>query len=351
VRWWLDYAKHCWVVPGTYCEVQDEPLLSNMITACTHKGIALRPTRNLQGSVKFYCLNTGRILKWCSFTKMPMPTRRIKRVDTIRARENQGREFQFVNRNKEPLGWTDEVPEDGPKFQGLLEDKEEAAVYPDISVEHPGVTLEDEVNNIAGMVNDNEPDFCNLAAISLDNVGINPQARLQTMQNIPGGNEPTPQEAGPALIDANNDKIVYKVTFDLPNAGLVLPEGVAAIPLGKGDIPVPPPVPDKPIEMRRYPTQSRRSAVVHQPYGQYAPRRTFLQLGEARAHGSVLEASRLVWMSKEERLLATTMSNTIESDTIDDVEHKVDSQLTMMSEDEVKVWGYIMTQYSLKVGL
>jgi hypothetical protein len=56
-------------------------------------------------------------------------------------------------------------------------------------------------------------------------------------------------------------------------------------------------------------------------------------------------------MSKEERLLATTTSNAIELDMINDVEHKVDPQLTTMSEDEVKVWGYIMTQYSLKAGL
>jgi hypothetical protein len=128
VRWWLDYAKHCWVMPRTYCEVHDEPVLSNTMTACTHKGIALEPTGNLQGSVKFYCLNTGRVLKWRSFTKMPMPTCVIKHVDTIRAWEKQGQEFQFVNWNKEPFGWTDEVQEDDPEFQGLLEDKEEAAV-------------------------------------------------------------------------------------------------------------------------------------------------------------------------------------------------------------------------------
>ena len=70
--------------------------------------------RDLQGSVKFYCLNTGCILKWHSFNKMPMSTRMIKCVDTIGAWEKQGGEFRFVNRNKEPFGWTDEVPEDNP---------------------------------------------------------------------------------------------------------------------------------------------------------------------------------------------------------------------------------------------
>jgi hypothetical protein len=212
---------------------------------------------------------------------MPMPTCVIKRVDTIRAREKQGQEFRFVNRNKEPFGWTDEVPEDDPGFQGLLEDEEEAAVYPDISAELPGVTLEDEVDNTAAMVDDDEPDFRKLAAITLDNTGINPQARLRTTQNVPAANEPALREAGPALIDAGNDKIVYEITFDLPDAGLVPPEGVAAIPLGGNDIPVPPPIPDEPVETQHYPTQPCRSAVRHQPYNQYAPRTTFLQLEEA----------------------------------------------------------------------
>jgi hypothetical protein len=37
---------------------------------------------------------------------------------------------------------------------------------------------------------------------------------------------------GPALIDANNDEIVYKFTFDLPDAGLQpldAPTGVAVV--------------------------------------------------------------------------------------------------------------------------
>jgi hypothetical protein len=33
-----------------------------------HKGIALGPIGNLQGSVKFYCLNMGQVLKCRSFT-------------------------------------------------------------------------------------------------------------------------------------------------------------------------------------------------------------------------------------------------------------------------------------------
>ncbi len=54
-------------------EVHDKPLPSNQMTAQTHKAIATGPTGNLQGSVKFYCLKTGQILKHRSFTPLPMP--------------------------------------------------------------------------------------------------------------------------------------------------------------------------------------------------------------------------------------------------------------------------------------
>jgi hypothetical protein len=106
--WWkMDYNKHCRVLPGTYCEVHDELLPSNTMAPRTHEAIAVGPTRNLQGSVKFFCLTTGRILKRCSFMPLPMPDRVIRQVNAIRARKKQGREFHFLNRVREPFQWTD----------------------------------------------------------------------------------------------------------------------------------------------------------------------------------------------------------------------------------------------------
>jgi len=83
MSWRLDYKKHCWVQPGTYCEVHDEPVPTNTMAWRSHKAIALGPTGNLQGSVKIYCINTGRVLKHRSFTPMPMPNRVIKQVNKI----------------------------------------------------------------------------------------------------------------------------------------------------------------------------------------------------------------------------------------------------------------------------
>jgi hypothetical protein len=110
VRWRLDYKKHCRVLPGTYCKVQDEPNPLNSMVGRTHEDIALGPTGNLQGSVKIFCLNTGCMLKRWSFTALPMPMRVIKQVDTIGAREAQGQKFRFLNQNKDAFRCWQTIP-------------------------------------------------------------------------------------------------------------------------------------------------------------------------------------------------------------------------------------------------
>ena len=172
MRWRLDYKKHCQVQPGTYCEVHDKPVPTNTMAWRAHKAIALGPTGNLQGSVKFYCVNTGRVLKRRSFTPMPMPNRVIKRDNKIGEQEGQGRTFCFLNRQKQAYEWTDAVPEDDDDFQGLLEDEVEAAPYPNISAELPGVELDKEKQEFQMILNKPEPDFRDMAAATLHNAGI-----------------------------------------------------------------------------------------------------------------------------------------------------------------------------------
>ncbi len=55
-------------------------------------------------------------------------------------------------------------------------------------------------------------------------------------------------------------------------------------------------------------------------------------------------------MTKEEQVLFTSSSDSPEP-LIDNTIHRVDKTLITMSEDELKVWGYVMTQYNLKPGL
>ena len=91
LRWRMDAKNHCRVLPGSYCEVHDKPNPTNTTVNRTHEGMALGPTVNLQGSVKFYCLNTGRVLKRQSFTEIPMPTAVIAKLNNIGKKENQGK--------------------------------------------------------------------------------------------------------------------------------------------------------------------------------------------------------------------------------------------------------------------
>jgi hypothetical protein len=109
MHWCLDYKKHCWVLPSTYCKVHNEPLPTNNIVLQMHAGIRLGPTGNLHGRVKLYCLNTGSVLKRRSFTPLLMPDRIIKPVNSIGVKEKQGRSFWFLNRRKEPYKWTNKV--------------------------------------------------------------------------------------------------------------------------------------------------------------------------------------------------------------------------------------------------
>jgi hypothetical protein len=85
-------------------------------------------------------------------------------------------------------------------------------------------------------------------------------------------------------------------------------------------------------------------------YATLALRMMFLQLRMARAHRSVLEASQLLRMSKEKHMLTTTSSD-IPNKMIEDAVHKADPEMMTESEDKMKVWGYLMTQYNLKPGL
>ena len=90
LRWRMDAKKHCRVLPGSYCEVHDNPNSTNTTVSRTHEGISLGPTGDLQDSVKFYCLNTGQVLKRRDFTETPMPMAVIAKVIKIGKEENQG---------------------------------------------------------------------------------------------------------------------------------------------------------------------------------------------------------------------------------------------------------------------
>jgi hypothetical protein len=269
VWWQLDYKKKCCVPPGTYCEIHDKPVPINIMAWWTHEGIMLGPTGNLQGSVKFYCINTGRVLKHRSFTPMPMPDRVIKRINGIGEKEGQGRAFRFLNRKQELYEWTDEVSEDDPEFQGLLDIEEEMAVYPDISAELPGLDLEEDEQEYQMVTDKPRTRFLESRRRSLHNAGINAEDMLRAVCAQVADEA---QRLGPALVEEDEDKIVHKITFDLPNAGLPTANADLQVPLGDDrDDTAAAAITHNNNKAQHYPLRARRGVVGNQPYDSYAP--------------------------------------------------------------------------------
>ncbi len=64
----------------------------------------------------------------------------------------------------------------------------------------------------------------------------------------------------------------------------------------------------------------------------------------------MVEAIQSVGMSKNEQLHASIQLPHRDLD-VNDIKHMTNTALLTESEDEIKVWGYIMMQYNLKPGL
>ncbi len=108
------------------------------------------------------------------------------------------------------------MPEEDPKFQGLLKEEEPAA-YPKVSTELPGVELECEEEEFQVVTDKPVLDFANLAAMALDNAGIDPNEQLRQANNAVAIR---PEGQAPALVEPDEGKVVYKITFNLPDSGL-----------------------------------------------------------------------------------------------------------------------------------
>jgi hypothetical protein len=73
---------------------------------------------------------------------------------------------------------------------------------------------------VESVSDDNKPDFCNLAAAALDKAGIDPANCIQAAPDLAPKIVHHSDAGAPAIIDDNDDEILYKITFDLPNAVL-----------------------------------------------------------------------------------------------------------------------------------
>jgi hypothetical protein len=130
----LDFAKHCWVLFGSYCKTHDEPVPTNTMVTRLTPATVLVPIGNLQGTYNFFSLETGKKIKRCKFTACPMPDLVIKKVEAF-SKSSSG-VFGFADRNGILFEWNKEV---NKCPEGIV--KEDVVLYPSLVAKFPGVTL------------------------------------------------------------------------------------------------------------------------------------------------------------------------------------------------------------------
>jgi hypothetical protein len=104
-----------------------------MVTRST-PAIVLGSMGNLQGTYKFFSLETGKKIKHRKFTACPMPDSVIKKVEAF-GKSSSG-VFDFADRNGILFEWNEEVDKCP---EGIV--KEDVVLYPSLVAEFPGVTL------------------------------------------------------------------------------------------------------------------------------------------------------------------------------------------------------------------
>jgi hypothetical protein len=103
------------------------------------------------------------------------------------------------------------------------------AVYPDISAELTGVDLEEVEQEYQMVMDEPKPDFWDIVGAALHNAGINAEDMLHAARAQAADKA---QRQGLALVEADEDKIVYKISSNLPNAGLPTANADLLVPLG-----------------------------------------------------------------------------------------------------------------------
>ena len=165
----LDFKKHCRAPFGSYCKAHDEPTPTNNMSSRATPSIVLGPTGNLQGTYKFFNLETGKKIKRRQFTSYPMPDSVIAKVEGFARRNVVPGAFNFADRSGILFEWNDDLDESP---EGLV--AEDVVLYPSIVAEFPGVTLDRDIA-VATVEDDVEP-HGRLEDAAAHNAGLEPVA-------------------------------------------------------------------------------------------------------------------------------------------------------------------------------
>jgi len=106
----LDYKKHCQLHFGSYAQTHEEPDPTNTPNTRTVGAICLGPTGNLQGSHKFFSLQSRKLITCHTWTALPMPQEVIDRVNAIGLSQDQPKLLTFYDCKGELVGDLVEPP-------------------------------------------------------------------------------------------------------------------------------------------------------------------------------------------------------------------------------------------------
>ena len=92
----LDYAKHCKIPVGSYCQVFQDNHPSNTDKERTVPALCLGPTGNLQGSYLYFSLETRKTITRPQATPLPITDSIIQWVEKIARQQNMPENIIFT---------------------------------------------------------------------------------------------------------------------------------------------------------------------------------------------------------------------------------------------------------------
>ena len=157
----LDFKKHLALQFGQYCQVHEEEMPRNGMSARTKGAISLGPSGNLQGGYKFMALNTGKKITRRNWDVIPIPDVVVARVNSLGS--GQPEQLIFTDRHGRLIGDIEipgvdsDVDDDADEIPGV----DPESVVEDIEL--PGVdTVVDtpqqvEIHDLDVPINDPDP--------------------------------------------------------------------------------------------------------------------------------------------------------------------------------------------------
>ncbi len=137
LRHHLDFKKHCKAPFGAYCEAHEENDPTKGMDTCGTPSIYCGPTGNLRGTNHFFSLVTGKLIKRCHLTKLPVPQLVIDWVAHFAKATPTPQESNLIFEDCHhcPYDWSED-------YDILGSDTTPMAPYPDLPAKMPGLQLD-----------------------------------------------------------------------------------------------------------------------------------------------------------------------------------------------------------------